>query len=134
MRRHQNPFNTTTKKQETIMQQIERSNPLFCEVYNEGSIINRSPLLQCSGKYNNCIQHDNKVYEGWINWGYDELFLLDANDLNNTVQDPEGRVNERLAVDTCQCGTEIIRSTPPPPMPDKVRKHSDGWGCCSNTL
>ena len=116
------------------MMQIERSNPLFLEVYNDGSIINRSPLLQCSGRYNNCIQHNNKIYECWINWGYDELFLLDENDLNNTVQDPEGRVNERLAVDTCQCGTEIIRSTTPKPEPEKARKHSDGWGCYSNTL
>lgn len=82
-------------------------NPEFVAILNTKRI-GRSPLLECSGRYDNCRLYNGKVYEVWINWGYDHVFELQRNDNYNTHQDREGRVGETYAVDRCQTGTELI--------------------------
>ena len=87
-------------------------NPEFFAIFN-GKKIYRSPLLESSGRYECCYIYNGKVYENWVNWGYDCLYLLDKNDHDNEHQDREGRIGETYKVDRCQEGSELIDTTEP---------------------
>jgi len=86
------------------------ANPEFVAIFN-GERMYRSPLLECSGRYEGCYLYGGKIYENWVNWGYDHIYLLLQEDNYNAHQDREGRVGETYNVDRCQNGSDIINDT-----------------------
>lgn len=87
-------------------------NPEFVAIFG-GKLLNRSPLLECSGRYEGCYLYEGVVYENWVNWGYDCLYKLDSEDLKAEHQDREGRVGETYKVSLMGEATKIIRDTVP---------------------
>ena len=83
----------------------------FTTIFRDGVRVGRSPLLECSGRYECCYIYKDRVYENWVNWGYDCIYLLQHDDNHNTHQDREGRVGETYSVDRCQTGSELIEQT-----------------------
>jgi hypothetical protein len=87
-------------------------NPEFIAIF-DGEKLDRSPLLECSGRYEGCYLYNGVVYENWVNWGFDCLFRLDQDDLKLCHQDREGRVGETLKPCLMGACTDIIRGTLP---------------------
>ena len=56
-------------------------NDLFSDILRDGKKVCRLPLLECPGRYEGCYIYKSKVYENWVNWGFDCLYLLEQSDI-----------------------------------------------------